>query len=309
MSLWKNNEKYIWNQPLEHPKMVSTKWENTSTFFGQNPARHKMMVYAGHVPTHFMPEISRGMYCVINNICRILSIQTPSQAKMVVFFCKSPPGKGSQAIRQAFARPWENPWFRWQIRIRCQEKDIKNTSFNMFKCHWDVNNINVSNKLRNMVMENLSRKAANLRDPSRKVMVESIPAVTRRLGVVNQLSSGKYGVWDVIGQCALYAHADTWSWNQHENPNHSPKNVTSEKSPCTFCSSKRTSTPNKKLPIALTTPDAWGRLFIYSVKRKITYLLTVLDRQACLMHKLDHNLCVEFFYQDPYVFHRERPRK
>ena len=60
-----------------------------------------------------------------------------------------------------------------------------------------------------MVMENLSRKAANLRDPSRKVMVESIPAVTRRLGVVNQLSSGKYGVWDVIGQCALYAHADT----------------------------------------------------------------------------------------------------
>ena len=113
------------------------------------------------------------------------------------FFCKSPPGKGSQAIRQAFARPLENPWFRWQIWIRCQEKDIKNTSFNMFKRHWDVNNINVSNKLRNMVMENLSRKAAHLRDPSRKVMVESIPAVTRHLGVVNQLSSGKY--WDVIG--------------------------------------------------------------------------------------------------------------
>ena len=55
-------EKYIWNQPLEHPKMVSTKWENTSPFFGQNPARHKMMVYAGHVPTHFMPEISRGIF-------------------------------------------------------------------------------------------------------------------------------------------------------------------------------------------------------------------------------------------------------
>ena len=54
-------EKYIWNQPLEHPKMVSTKWENTSPFFGQNPARHKMMVYEGHVPTHFMPEISRGI--------------------------------------------------------------------------------------------------------------------------------------------------------------------------------------------------------------------------------------------------------
>ena len=30
-------------------------------FFRTNPARHKMMVYAGHVPTHFMPEISRGM--------------------------------------------------------------------------------------------------------------------------------------------------------------------------------------------------------------------------------------------------------
>ena len=54
-------EKYIWNQPLEHPKMVSTKWENTTPFFRTNPARHKMMVYAGHVPTHFMPEISRGM--------------------------------------------------------------------------------------------------------------------------------------------------------------------------------------------------------------------------------------------------------
>ena len=58
-------EKYIWNQPLEHPKMVSTKWENTSQFFGPNPARHKMMVYAGHVPTHFMPEISRGMVLAI----------------------------------------------------------------------------------------------------------------------------------------------------------------------------------------------------------------------------------------------------
>ena len=58
-------EKYIWNQPLEHPKMVSTKWENTTPIFGQNPARHKMMVYAGHVPTHFMPEISRGCpYCL-----------------------------------------------------------------------------------------------------------------------------------------------------------------------------------------------------------------------------------------------------
>ena len=54
-------EKYIWNQPLEHPKMVSTKWENTTPFFRTNPARHKMMVYAGHVPTHFMPEISRGI--------------------------------------------------------------------------------------------------------------------------------------------------------------------------------------------------------------------------------------------------------
>ncbi len=54
-------EKYMWNQPLEHPKMVCTKWENTSPFFGQNPARHKMMVYAGHVPTHFVLEISRGI--------------------------------------------------------------------------------------------------------------------------------------------------------------------------------------------------------------------------------------------------------
>ena len=65
MSLWKKIYIYIWNQPLEHPKMVSTKWENTSPFFGQNPARHKMMVYAGHVPTHFVLEIWRG---IINNI-------------------------------------------------------------------------------------------------------------------------------------------------------------------------------------------------------------------------------------------------
>ena len=48
--------------------MVSTKWENTTPFFGQNPARHKMMVYAGHVPTHFMPEISRG---IKNDILRL----------------------------------------------------------------------------------------------------------------------------------------------------------------------------------------------------------------------------------------------
>ena len=54
-------EKYIWNHPLEHPKVVSTKWEIPSPFFGQNPARHRMMVYAGHVPTHFVLEISRGM--------------------------------------------------------------------------------------------------------------------------------------------------------------------------------------------------------------------------------------------------------
>ena len=58
-------EKYIWNQPLEHPKMVSTKWESTTPFFRTNPARHKMMVYAGHVPTHFMPEISRGIIYII----------------------------------------------------------------------------------------------------------------------------------------------------------------------------------------------------------------------------------------------------
>lgn len=44
----------------------------------------------------------------------IICIQTPCQAEMVAF-CKSPPGKGSQAIRQAFARPLENPWLSSRI--------------------------------------------------------------------------------------------------------------------------------------------------------------------------------------------------
>ena len=50
--------------------MVSTKWENTTPCFRTNPARHKMMVYAGHVPTHFMPEISRG---ILHNFRLMLS--------------------------------------------------------------------------------------------------------------------------------------------------------------------------------------------------------------------------------------------
>ena len=70
-------EKYIWNQPLEHPKMVSTKWENTTPFFRTNPARHKMMVYAGHVPTHFMPEISRGIY--IHIYINVATMRTASR--------------------------------------------------------------------------------------------------------------------------------------------------------------------------------------------------------------------------------------
>ena len=58
MSLWKN----IYEISPSSIQKWSLQNERTQAhFFGQNPARHKMMVYAGHVPTHFMPEISRGM--------------------------------------------------------------------------------------------------------------------------------------------------------------------------------------------------------------------------------------------------------
>ena len=36
--------------------------------FGQNPARNRMMVYAGHVPSHFVLEISRGIQRHIQHI-------------------------------------------------------------------------------------------------------------------------------------------------------------------------------------------------------------------------------------------------
>ena len=45
MSLWKN-ESTIDNQTLHYTRIASTKWLNPSPFFGQNPARHRMMVYA-----------------------------------------------------------------------------------------------------------------------------------------------------------------------------------------------------------------------------------------------------------------------
>ena len=58
-------EKWVYNQTLHYTRIASTKWLNPSPFFGQNPARHRMMVYAGHVPSHFVPEISRGIYIYI----------------------------------------------------------------------------------------------------------------------------------------------------------------------------------------------------------------------------------------------------
>ena len=53
--------KYRFNQPLHYRKLVSTKWVNPRQFFRQIPARHKMMVYARLVPSHFVLEISRGV--------------------------------------------------------------------------------------------------------------------------------------------------------------------------------------------------------------------------------------------------------
>ena len=55
-------EKWVYNQTLHYTRIASTKWLKPSPFFGQNPARHRMMVYAGHVPSHFVPEISRGIH-------------------------------------------------------------------------------------------------------------------------------------------------------------------------------------------------------------------------------------------------------
>ena len=49
--------------------MVSTKWRNPRPFFGQNPCRHGMMVYAKLELSHSVPEISRMIWVLSFTIC------------------------------------------------------------------------------------------------------------------------------------------------------------------------------------------------------------------------------------------------
>ena len=146
-------EKYIWNQPLEHPKMVSTKWENTTPFFRTNPAQHKMMVYAGHVPTHFMPEISRGILFVLSALHPLASplaawqqttiVDPKKQLHIHVFLSSASltnsgsPGQVLRSLRHLSWQPvltrsfWSTAQYRFQV-LKTWTGDMGHT------LHWDV---------------------------------------------------------------------------------------------------------------------------------------------------------------------------